>query len=103
MGGGQQPDAPDLGGRVTGEDRFAMDRVTPSELAAAPVAGKAYRLGLRHPSIQRVTPDVIVVADSGNWDERTPGLTVSLRGLEAFGRHGVYDAERERQAAEAAA
>ncbi|WP_125132298.1 dipeptidase [Microbacterium sp. 10M-3C3] len=25
--------------------------------------------------------DVIVVADSGNWDERTPGLTVSLRGM----------------------
>lgn len=24
--------------------------------------------------------DVIVVADSGNWDERTPALTVSLRG-----------------------
>ncbi len=25
--------------------------------------------------------DAIVVADSGNWDERTPGLTVSLRGM----------------------
>lgn len=24
--------------------------------------------------------DVIIVADSGNWDENTPGLTVSLRG-----------------------
>ncbi|WP_295855540.1 dipeptidase [uncultured Microbacterium sp.] len=28
--------------------------------------------------------DVIVVADSGNWDERTPGLTVSLRGNARF-------------------
>ncbi|MEV9343744.1 hypothetical protein AB0181_28170, partial [Klebsiella pneumoniae] len=26
----------------------------------------------------------IVVADSGNWDERTPGLTVSLRGNARF-------------------
>ncbi|MFG6401085.1 dipeptidase [Microbacterium sp. P04] len=28
--------------------------------------------------------DVIVVADSGNWDERTPSLTVSLRGNAHF-------------------
>ncbi len=28
--------------------------------------------------------DVIVVADSGNWDERTPALTVSLRGMVRF-------------------
>ncbi len=28
--------------------------------------------------------DVIVVADSGNWDARTPGLTVSLRGMVRF-------------------
>ncbi|HBU42073.1 MAG TPA: dipeptidase, partial [Microbacterium sp.] len=28
--------------------------------------------------------DVIVVADSGNWDDRTPGLTVSLRGNARF-------------------
>jgi acetylornithine deacetylase/succinyl-diaminopimelate desuccinylase-like protein len=28
--------------------------------------------------------DVIVVADSGNWDERTPALTVSLRGNARF-------------------
>ncbi|MFN3949319.1 dipeptidase [Microbacterium sp.] len=28
--------------------------------------------------------DVIVVADSGNWDESTPGLTVSLRGNARF-------------------
>ncbi len=28
--------------------------------------------------------DVIVVADSGNWDEKTPGLTVSLRGNARF-------------------
>lgn len=28
--------------------------------------------------------DVIVVADSGNWDERTPALTVSLRGNATF-------------------
>lgn len=28
--------------------------------------------------------DVIVVADSGNWDARTPGLTVSLRGNTRF-------------------
>ncbi len=28
--------------------------------------------------------DVIVVADSGNWDARTPGLTVSLRGNVRF-------------------
>lgn len=28
--------------------------------------------------------DAIVVADSGNWDEQTPGLTVSLRGNATF-------------------
>lgn len=28
--------------------------------------------------------DVIVVADSGNWDQQTPGLTVSLRGNARF-------------------
>ncbi|GAA1932560.1 dipeptidase [Microbacterium aoyamense] len=28
--------------------------------------------------------DVIVVADSGNWDDKTPGLTVSLRGNVRF-------------------
>ncbi|MGB4137440.1 MAG: dipeptidase [Microbacterium sp.] len=28
--------------------------------------------------------DAIVVADSGNWDQRTPGLTVSLRGNARF-------------------
>ncbi|WP_316376734.1 peptidase dimerization domain-containing protein, partial [Enterobacter hormaechei] len=28
--------------------------------------------------------DVIVVADSGNWDSRTPALTVSLRGNTRF-------------------
>jgi acetylornithine deacetylase/succinyl-diaminopimelate desuccinylase-like protein len=28
--------------------------------------------------------DVIVVADSGNWDDRTPALTVSLRGNARF-------------------
>ena len=28
--------------------------------------------------------DVIVVADSGNWDDKTPGLTVSLRGNARF-------------------
>ncbi len=28
--------------------------------------------------------DVIVVADSGNWDTQTPGLTVSLRGNVRF-------------------
>ncbi|MET0829109.1 MAG: dipeptidase [Microbacterium sp.] len=28
--------------------------------------------------------DVIVVADSGNWDARTPALTVSLRGMTRF-------------------
>ncbi|RGE18841.1 dipeptidase [Leucobacter sp. wl10] len=28
--------------------------------------------------------DAIIVADSGNWDERTPALTVALRGAVAF-------------------
>ena len=31
--------------------------------------------------------DVIVVADSGNWDARTPALTVSLRGNTRFTLH----------------
>ncbi|MEA5054475.1 MAG: dipeptidase [Propionicimonas sp.] len=33
---------------------------------------------------EALTADVIVVADSGNWDAQTPGLTVSLRGNVRF-------------------
>ena len=32
----------------------------------------------------RIAADVIVVADSGNWDLDTPGLTIALRGAVAF-------------------
>jgi acetylornithine deacetylase/succinyl-diaminopimelate desuccinylase-like protein len=32
----------------------------------------------------RITSDVIVVADSGNWDLDTPALTIALRGAVAF-------------------
>lgn len=32
----------------------------------------------------RIAADAIVVADSGNWDLDTPGLTVALRGMVAF-------------------
>ncbi len=34
--------------------------------------------------------DVIVVADSGNWDTRTPALTVSLRGNTRFTLDGAH-------------
>jgi acetylornithine deacetylase/succinyl-diaminopimelate desuccinylase-like protein len=32
----------------------------------------------------RIASDVIVVADSGNWDLDTPALTIALRGAVAF-------------------
>lgn len=32
----------------------------------------------------RIASDVIVVADSGNWDTETPALTIALRGAVAF-------------------
>lgn len=35
-------------------------------------------------NIDALRSDVIVVADSGNWDSETPGLTVSLRGNARF-------------------
>ncbi|MFT4110399.1 M20/M25/M40 family metallo-hydrolase [Propionicimonas sp.] len=33
---------------------------------------------------EALSGDLIVVADSGNWDSRTPGITVSLRGTAHF-------------------
>ncbi len=33
---------------------------------------------------EQLAPDVIVVADSGNWDLETPALTIGLRGAVAF-------------------
>ncbi len=33
---------------------------------------------------ERIASDVIVVADSGNWDLNTPALTIALRGAVAF-------------------
>lgn len=35
-------------------------------------------------NLEALRADAIVVADSGNWDERTPALTVSLRGNARF-------------------
>ncbi|WP_429462167.1 dipeptidase [Microbacterium sp. ZKA21] len=35
-------------------------------------------------NVDALRADAIVVADSGNWDARTPGLTVSLRGNARF-------------------
>lgn len=47
-------------------------------------AGSASFAQFLHDNAEALRADVIVVADSGNWDQRTPALTVSLRGNTRF-------------------
>ena len=47
-------------------------------------AGSASFAAFLHENADALRADVIVVADSGNWDAETPGLTVSLRGNARF-------------------
>ncbi len=47
-------------------------------------AGSASFAAFLHENADALRADVIVVADSGNWDATTPALTVSLRGNARF-------------------
>ncbi|MCR2811453.1 dipeptidase [Microbacterium sp. zg.Y1084] len=47
-------------------------------------AGSRSFAAFLHDNADALRADVIVVADSGNWDSRTPALTVSLRGNARF-------------------
>lgn len=47
-------------------------------------AGSASFAAFLHENADALRADVIVVADSGNWDAATPALTVSLRGNARF-------------------
>lgn len=47
-------------------------------------AGSASFASFLSDNAEALRADVIVVADSGNWDQRTPALTVSLRGNARF-------------------
>ncbi|MFT4213476.1 MAG: dipeptidase [Microbacterium sp.] len=47
-------------------------------------AGSASFAAFLHENADALRADVIVVADSGNWDAETPALTVSLRGNARF-------------------